>query len=259
VVSIKTKKAKISPKEMKRDPMWELYEKTAGKIEPHRPKLIKGIAVIAGAIALAAIVYMIMGFQTGRGQQAFARALEIHNAQVVLPGSDTEKNKSSTKKTYTDEQQKYKDAAAAFDSVASSYSSFREISRYYAAVNRVHFDPAKAQNELEQLSKDSSDVGFWSKTALAELYAATNQPDKAIEVYQKLKENSGPLPKSLVLYNLGRLYERQGKTQEAVQAYVETATANRSSDEGKKAQERLNALDPEAAKKLPPEKKDDES
>jgi tetratricopeptide (TPR) repeat protein len=255
VVSIKTKKAKITAKEMKRDPMWEFYAKTAEKVSPHKQQLIYGVVGIGAAIALGAIIYLIMNFQTGRGQEAFARALEIHNAQVIQPGSDTPKN--TNKKSYTDEQQKYKDAAAAFDSVASSYSSFREISKYYAAINRAHFDQPKAQAELEQLSKDKSDVGFWSRMGLAELYASSKQPDKSIEVYQQLKDNPGPVQKSLILYNLGRLYERQGKNAEAVQAYVESATANRSSDEGRKSVERINVLDPAAAKKLPPEKKEE--
>jgi tetratricopeptide (TPR) repeat protein len=257
VSSPKAKKGKLTVKEMKRDPMWDLYENVNSKIAPYKQQLIRGAIGLVALVAIGSLGYVLINYFNSRGQEAFGQALEIYNAQVIAPGSDAEKNKNSAKKSYPDEQQKYKEAAAAFDNVAASYSSHRDIAKYYAALSRTHFDPAKAQSDLEAMSKENTEIGFWSKVGLAESYAAAGQFDKAVATYQQLKDNPGPLPKSLVLYNLGHLYERQGKSKEAIEAYYQSASADRSSAEGKKAHDRLNVLDPATAKKVPPEKKED--
>ncbi|MEW6733979.1 MAG: tetratricopeptide repeat protein [Acidobacteriota bacterium] len=251
MVSVKAKKGKITVKEMKRDPMWELYEKVTVKLEPYKEKIVYGVIGVVIVIVLGSLITLLMSYMSSRGQEALAKALEIYNSPVAAAGSEALQNKA--KKSYTDEQQKYKEAAEAFDKVAADYSSQKEVARYYAALSRSYFDAAKAQTELEELAKSNSDVGFWSKVALAESYAASDKADRAIAIYQQLKDNSGTLPKSLVFYNIGRLYERQKNTAEAIKAYFESASADRSSAEGKKANERLNVLDPATAKKLPPE------
>lgn len=234
----------------------DFYENTVTRIEPYKKQLVYGAVGLVGAIVLFAIVSMVMSYQSSQSQAALARALEIYNAPIVTPGQDAERFKG--KKTYADKQQKYKEAAAAFDDVAANHSAVRDVARYWAAMSRAQFDPTKAQTDLEALSKESSDIGFWSKIGLAETYAATEQTDRAIGLYQQLKDNSGPLPKSVILYNLGRLYERQNKTTEAIDAYFQAASANRSSDEGRKSEERLNVLAPDKVKTLPAEVKNED-
>lgn len=242
------------------DPLWNLYDTIYMKIEPRRKQITYGVSFFIGLILVGSLAYGIMSSRTAQAQADFGLALDVYKADVIKPGSEEEKNRNPAKKSFTDEKEKYKQAATDFDKVAENYSSYREVSRYYAAMSRTYYDPAKAQTDLEALSKGSSDVSLWAKIGLAELYAATGQTDKAITAYQGLKENSGTLPKSIVLYSLGRLYERQGNNTEAIAVYTEAAKANRSSAEGRKAYERLNVLDPVAAGKLPPEepKKDDD-
>jgi predicted negative regulator of RcsB-dependent stress response len=197
-----------------------------------------------------------MEYRMNTAQKALSGALEIYNSPVVAANSP--EAKESKKKTYTDEKEKYKQAAQAFETVANSYSVVGSLARYYAAISRSHFDPPKAQTELEAISKETSEIGTWAKVSLAESYAANEQVDKAIAIYQQIKDGNATLPKTLVLYSLGRLYERQSKTNEATEAYVQTATADRNSSEGRKAIERLNIIAPEKVKNLPPEKADDE-
>jgi tetratricopeptide (TPR) repeat protein len=257
VVSTNPKKGKITAKGLRHDPLWDLVGTLNDKIGPHKQTLIYGVLGVVGAIVLGSIVYMVMNMQSSRGQAALASALEIYNAPVVTAGSEEAKN-SAGKKTYPDKQQKFKEAATAFDGVANNHSSYEKIARYYAAMSRTHFDPAQAQTQLEALKGESSEVGFWSKIGLAELFSATGQIDKAIAAYQELKENPGPLPKSLIFYNLGLLYERQGKNAEAIDAYFKSASDNRKSAEGRKSNERLNVLDPATAKKLPVVKEEEE-
>jgi tetratricopeptide (TPR) repeat protein len=242
------------------DPLWNLYDSIYMKIEPRRKQITYGVTFFIGLILVGSLAYGIMSSRTAQAQAAFGLALDVYKADILKPGSEEDKNRNPAKKSFTDEKEKYKQAATEFDKVATNYSSYREVSSYYAAMSRTYYDPAKAQTDLETLSKSNSDVGLWSKIGLAELYAATGQTDKAITAYQALKDNSGTLPKSVVLYTLGRLYERQGNNTEAITVYTEAAKANRSSTEGRRAYERLNILDPVVAGKLPPEepKKDDD-
>lgn len=242
------------------DPLWNLYDSVYLKVEPKRKQILYGFGLFIGLILAGSLAYGIISSRVAASQEAFANALEIYKADVIKPGSEEDKNKNPAKKFYTEEQQKYKDAAQEFDKVASSYSAYREVANYYAAMSRTHFDQAKAQTDLEALSKNTTEVALWAKIGLAEHYAATGQTDKAIATYQTLKEGNSVLPKSMILYNLGRLYERQNNMAEAINAYTEAAKANRSSAEGRKSYERLSFLDSAAAEKLPPEdtKKDDD-
>jgi tetratricopeptide (TPR) repeat protein len=257
VVSPKTKQGKVNIKQSPTDPLWELFYNVSAKLEAYRQTLVYGAIAVVAAVILGSIIYMFVNSQRSQGQEAFAQALDIYNAPVVKAGSDDAKNIPAGKKTYPEQQQKFKDAATAFDNVANNHSSFATLARYYGAMSRTHFDQSKAQSELEALSKESSDVGFWSKIALAELYAASGQNDKALSAYQQLKDNSGPLPKSHILYNLGRIYERAGKNPEAIDSYFQSAQADRSSGDGRKSVERLNVLAPDKVKNLPPEKKEE--
>jgi tetratricopeptide (TPR) repeat protein len=242
------------------DPLWNLYDTIYLKIEPRRKQITYGVGLFIGLILVGSLAYGIISSRTAKAQADLGLALETYKAEVIKPGSEQDKTKNPAKKFFTDEKEKYKQAATEFDKVAVNHSTYREIASYYAAMSRTYYDPAKAQIDLETLSKSNSDIGLWAKIGLAELYASLGQADKAIAAYQSLKDNSGTLPKSLILYTLGRLYESQGKTAEAISSYAEAAKANRSSAEGRKAYERLNILDPKEAEKLPPEelKKEDD-
>ncbi len=235
------------------DPLWNLYDSIYLKIGPKRKQIVSGVSLFIGLILIGSLAYGVLSSRTAKAQEALAGALEIYKADVIKPGSEEDKNKNPARKTYTDEQQKYKDAATEFDKVAADYSSYHDIASYYAAMSRTHFDLSKAQADLENLSKNNSSVSLWAKIGLAELYASTGQTEKAVTAYQQLKDTSGALPKSVIFYNLGRLYERQGNSKEAIDAYTEAAKDNRSSAEGRKAYERLNILDSAAAQKIPSE------
>lgn len=254
--SAKTKQGKIKTVEANiQDPLWGVLENFVDLFEKKKQTIIYAALGVIGVVIIGSIIYGINSYQKGKAQEAFSKALEIYNAEVIKPG--TTENVKKSQKTYLDEKQKYKEAAEAFDRVAADHSSVATPARYYAALSRTHFDATKAQTELEQLSKQSSEVSDLAKMALAESYIAANQLDKAIETYKQMKEGSAKLSKSLIFYNIGRLYERQGKTKEAVDQYFQAASTDASSEEGRRAKDRLESLDPETAKKLPPEKKEE--
>lgn len=237
-------------KAIRQDPLWELYGK---EIEPRWRQLVYWGGIAGLVIVIGALVYGLFSMRITNSQKALAQALEIYNADVAKPAGAEAEAPNPNKRTYPDEKQKYQEAATAFDNVATNHATYKDIASYYAALSRTHFDPAKAQTDLEILSKNDSDIGFWSRLGLAELYAATGQTEKGIEVYKQLKTTPGPLPKAVLLYNLGRLYERANKSTEAVDVYLESIKMDSASAEGRQSRERLNLIDPAAISKLPPE------
>lgn len=247
----KAKPAKVKQvKQDFHDPLWELYYKYEAKIMEKKGTIINTFIGVLAVLVVGGVVVAFFNYRKAKGQEAMAGALEIYNAPVVKP----EEVKDAKTKVYTDAQQKYKEAATAFDAVASAYSEQAQTARFYAAISRIHFDQPKAQAELEALSKESGDLGFWAKLALAESYTASGQYDKALASYNQMKDSPGQLTKALMLYNIGTIYELQGKRKEAADAYFQSASAARSSSEGRKAASRLEALDAELFKKLPEEK-----
>ncbi|MEM4251857.1 MAG: tetratricopeptide repeat protein [Candidatus Bathyarchaeia archaeon] len=232
------------------DPLWEFYYKHEAKIMEKKGVIINAAIGVLAVLVLGGAVIAFLNYRKAKGQEAMASALEIYNAPVVKP----EEVKDAKTRVYTDAQQKYTAAAAAFDAVAAAHSGQAQTARFYAAISRNHFDQPKAQAELEALSKESGDLGFWAKVALAESYTASGQYDKALALYNQMKDNPGQLTKALVLYNIGAIYELQGKRKEAADAYFQSASNARSSSEGRKAATRLESLDAELFKKLPEDK-----
>ena len=100
--------------------------------------------------------------------------------------------------------------------------------------------PAKTDNPTSDLAR----------LALAESYAANGDNDKAISLYQQLL-TSAPNLKPAVEVGLGRVYEKSGDLEKAVEAYLEAAKPDRSSGAGAEAEKRISAIAPDRLKDLP--------
>ena len=79
----------------------------------------------------------------------------------------------------------------------------------------------------------------------------TGDYEKAISLYQRLLDSPTNL-KPAVEIGLGHVYEKTGDTEKAVEAYLEAARPDRSTDAGSEAEKRLMAIAPDRLKELPP-------
>ena len=246
------RKKKVSVKEMKfrHDPMIRFYDKTQDWLQERGRPLVIAVGIVAGLVLLYAVGSFYFGYRKSSAQAAFAQAVEKFNAPVQDPATPT--TAPPTGKYYSDEETKWRESAEAFERLANDYSGYYgAIGRYYAGASYLHFDRDKGMSLLEQVAKmnetPTSDLG---RLALAENYAANGDNEKAISLYQQLL-SSAPNLKPAVEVGLGRVYEKTGDIEKAVEAYLEAAKPDRSSGAGAEAEKRLSAIAPDRLKDLP--------
>jgi len=248
------RKSKVSVKEMKfrHDPMIRFYEKTQEWLQEKGRPFVIAVGIIAGIIVLYAVGSYFFDYRKAKAENAFAEAVEKFNAPVQ--DSTTPTTTPSAGQTYGDEQTKWQESAEAFERLASDYSGYYgTIGRYYAGVCYLHIDRDKGISLLEQVAgKKDQPTSDLARLALAENYAANDDNEKAISLYEQLLRSSTNL-KPAVEVGLGRVYEKIGDTEKAVEAYLEAARPDRSTDAGSEAEKRLAAIAPDRLKELPPQ------
>jgi len=240
-------KPKLTVKEMKRDPLVELFEQARGWFFENSDKYKKPAIIVAAVILVAVGIYYLLSFRTTRAESRLASALEIYNAPVADP---LPKNEPIAFKT---DKEKYEKALQAFNAASGAHSTYGEIAQYYAAISQLKLDAAKGRAQLEALTTRNSLVGRLALFALADSYKQAGEYDKAAELFKKLSDSPGDMPKPMILLNLAGVYEAQGKKKEAEELYLSVAREDRSSEAGREAVNKLGALNPEAVESLPPE------
>jgi tetratricopeptide (TPR) repeat protein len=201
--------------------MVRFYDRTQEWLQERGRPAVIAVGVIVGVILLYIAGSYFFEYRKTKAQTAFAEALEKFNAPIQDP---TSTNPAPTGKFYTDEQTKWRESAEAFDHLANDYSSYYgSIGRYYAGVSYLHVDRDKGLSLLDQTaSRNDPPTSDLARLALAENYAINGDSDKAISLYQQLLTSSKNL-KQAVEVGLGRIYEKTGDTEKAVDAYLEAA------------------------------------
>jgi len=246
------RKKKVSVKDMKfrHDPMIRFYEKTQDWLQERGRPIVIAVGVIAGLVLLYAAGSYYFDYRKGNAETAFSQAIEKFVAPVQDLSTPTTSPPSG--KYYTDEQTKWRESAEAFERLANDYSGYYgAIGLYYAGASYLHIDRDKGISLLEQVAgKNDRPTSDLARLALAESYAANGDNDKAISLYQQLL-TSAPNLKPAVEVGLGRVYEKTGDLEKAVDAYLEAAKPDRSSGAGAEAEKRLSAIAPDRLKDLP--------
>ncbi|MFY9557839.1 MAG: tetratricopeptide repeat protein [Blastocatellia bacterium] len=245
------KKKKVSVKEMKfkHDPMIRFYEKTQDWLQERGRPFVIALGVIAGLVLLYVAGSYFFDYRKTKAETAFAEAIEKFNAPVQ---DATSTSPPPTGKFYTDDQTKWRESAEAFERLANDYSGYYgSIGRYYAGVCYLHIDRDKGISLLDQVaSKNDQPTSDLARLAIAENCAANVEYEKAISLYQQLLGSATSL-KPAIEVGLGRVYEKTGDTEKAVEAYLEAARPDRSSGAGAEAEKRLSAIAPDRLKELP--------
>lgn len=261
-VAVATNEPKDKPRYQ--DPF---QQRVGGKIEDAGKKLEgQGRNILYGLAALVVlgivvwIIYAWSGRSNAAAQTALGKAIEISQSRVT----DTPVPAGSTEKTFKTEKERAEAAVAEFQSVAEKFGGdVGQKAKYFAAVNRMGLDRAAAIAELEELAKTGNEVGTLSKFALAQAKVGDGKTDEAVAIYQELSAMSDPIvSKETINFELAKLYEKQGKKQEAVDLLfnlVKTASEVKDADgkpvtltpTAQSAKEKLNELDPEKAKEIP--------
>lgn len=226
----------------------------------------KGRTILYAIGALAVLLILIMLFMkwssrsNGAAQTALGKAIEITQAQISETGTPA----GATQKSYKTEKERSEAAIAEFQAVADKFGgAVGEKARYFIAVNHLTVDRPTGIQELESLASGSSDTAKLAKFALAQTRVDDNRLDDAVAIYQELAAMSDPIvAKATINFELAKIYEKQGKKQEATDIYYNIAkTASEAKDlDGKpfkmtetatNAKDKLKQLAPEKAKEIP--------
>lgn len=253
----KEKKTYVDPIQQKVIPR---IEDAGKKLEGRGRTILYGIAAL---VLLAVLVTVLMRWNArtgGAAQAALGKAIETSQAQIT----ETAPPAGSAQKTFKTEKERAEAAIAEFQAVVDKFGGDAgEKATYFIAINRLAIDRPAAIQELEGLSNSNSDTGKLAKFALAQTRAGDNRLDDAAVLYQELAAMSDPIvAKDTISFELAKIYEKQGKKQDAADIYFNIAKkASEAKDaDGKaipltetatNAKEKLKELDPDRAKEIP--------
>jgi hypothetical protein len=223
----------------------------------------KTILYAIGAIMLVAlVVFAVLKWtrsSSAQAQAALGKAIDVSSAQISQAGTPP----TSNEKTYKTEKERAEAAIPLFQNVVEQYGGEAgEKAKYFIAVNKLYLDRTAAIQELETLSNGSSTTAKLAKFALAQTRADDNKLDDAVNIYQELAGMDDPVvAKDTINFELAKIYEKQGKKQEAADLYFNIAkAASEAKDRDGKpvrmtqtatdAKDKLKDLDPERAKQI---------
>jgi hypothetical protein len=219
---------------------------------------------IGGLILVGLLVLFFVKWsnrKTDEARQALGHAITIAKAPIMttpLGGSEI---------TFSSEKERAQRAIEEFEKVAAKYGDpYRSQSRYFIATHRLALDREKGISELAELSNSQiAEVAALSKFALAQAKESDGKFDEAAQLYSELARlNSATVTSETANLRLAKVYEKQGKKQEAVDLLfniVDTSrktesadnTTSRTSAAAREAAEELQKLDPDRHAQLPPE------
>jgi hypothetical protein len=188
---------------------------------------LKVTAAIVAVVTLGAwLLSYFQGTRNREAEQAFSEALETFQAPVgpapPVGGAPGPRFATAT--------EKYQKAAAAFDALGSKYPSLSagKRARYYAALSRAELgelDAAeKALGEIASYRDAEALEPVLARMALADLQSRRGQPEKAVDSYRKLLDDTNAgVPKDHVLMRLAGALEDAKRGSEAEASYQRLA------------------------------------
>lgn len=236
-------------------------EDASRKFEGKGKNVLYALAALAVLAVLLGIFFTWNYRSSATAQTALGKAIETSQAVV---GDTPPPAGAASAKTFKTHKERAEASIIEFQAVADKHSGeVAQKAKYFIAVNRLITDRAAGVQELENLAKSNDEVGKLSKFALAQAKADEGKADEAVALYNELAAMENPLiAKDTINFELAKIYEKQGKKQEAADLYYNIAkiAADAKDFDGKavaltqtarQAKEKLTALDPERAKEIP--------
>ncbi len=245
-----------------RDATISAFDRLGDRFEGKGPTLLYAIAAVVALAVLVGLWSWWSGRRNDEARRALGKAIEIAEAPVSpSPPPD------STAPSFTNERERAEKAVKEFQQVAARYGDpYREIARYFAAVNLLTVDRNQGLGELEAISKSGNrDVAARAKFALAQANEADGQYDAAAALYRELAGEKEPVVSTdTVNLRLAAVYEKQNKKKEAVDILFQLAETARkaqgkdgkpapASAAAREAAQKLETLDPARYAQLPPD------
>lgn len=235
-------------------------EEAGKKLEGQGRNILYGVAAIAVLAVIVWIFYTWSGSTSAEAQTALGKAIETSQATI----SDLPVPAGSTVKSFKTQKERSEAAIAEFNAIADKFGGEAgKKAKYFAAVNRLLIDRQAGIQELDALKGAGGAVGSLSKFTLAQALADDGKLDEASVLYKEVASSGDKtVPVESVNFELAKLYEKQGKTQDAVEILfdlVKSASESKDMDgrsvplsaTAQSAKDKLEQLDPAKAKEIP--------
>ena len=240
----------------------ETFDRVGHRLEGKGPVILYSIAGLIALAALFGLYSWWSGRRDAEASLALGSAIKIAEAPITTgtpqPGQ--------TGPTFPSERERAQKAMQEFEVVANKYGDpYRELARYFRAVQTLTVDRKKGLDDLQGLTRsDNADVAARSKFALAQAKEADGQLDEAAALYNELlKDKEARVAPDTLNLRLASIYEKQGKKDAASDILfrmIEEARKAKGKD-GKplpetasvrEADSKLETLNPERYAQLPP-------
>lgn len=242
--------ARLSRKDMKRDDFANAMERSVEYAEAHTRMILYAIGAV---VVLAALVFGIRAIFAQKAAAASAElgyALKVYEAPIAATGA---KPQDKEQPSFPDEASRRERARQLFEGVRAHHSSTASadiaglyLAQIAASTGRLD-EAGKLWREFIDSHKDSAAAA----EARLNLYDLERRQGKAEELVRQLNpmvdDSSSPLPKDVVLYQLGLTYDKLQRKQEAISAYQKIVDEFPQSGYRQEAQQKLAALDPSRA------------
>jgi tetratricopeptide (TPR) repeat protein len=237
-----TVSGRMTRHDMKQDDAVVLIEKVR-KYSTKHPGLVRyGLAGAAGLLVLLVAGSLYFSQRGAAAAELLRRAQFRFSAQISAEGASP----AAAVPTFASEAERDRAALELFDQLAARYprSSEGRLAGLYqglilARTGRLPEAEAALGRFLQRPTSPA--LAMVARTQLADVLTRKGDAAGALSSYSAAAEDpSGSYPRDWALYYLARELERQGKTQEAVEAYRKITTEFPSSphafEAGKKAQ-----------------------
>ena len=208
----------ISRKELKQDRIKETIEHGAEAVLSHG----QFAALLVAVLAVLAIGYGGWHFyierQTAQASVGFDQAMKAYQGRVGPPTPS-----DPGEATYADEKARSQDAFNKFGKLADTYPSTNpgKLARYYTALCLEDLDKQnQALEELKKISGSSDrELGAMAQYQMGVIYARTGKPEDAVKLLRVLADKPSVLvPRPLVLLELAGAL-RNSNPKEAANIY----------------------------------------
>ena len=225
-----------------------LMDRLGDKLEGKGKTILYGVGALILLVAVAGLYMRWSHKKQDEALRALGRGITIATAPISPVASTDPANL-----TFTSERERAQRAAEEFQKVVAKYGDpYRTEARYFAATNQLLFDRNQAINELAELSRSGNvDVATLAKFALAQAKEADGNLDEAAQLYRDLAaQNTAIVTSETASLRLARVYDKQGKKQEAADLLFNMVDAARKAKDADGAPKMESAAVREAVKEL---------
>ena len=145
-------------------------------------------------------------------------------------------------KSYTSAAERAKAAQAEFLKIANDYSMTPngKYARYMAGVSAMQAgDNAGAESLLKEAGNYGKDIGALAKYALANLYERQGKTDDAVKMYRETAAlNASSVPRTTAQLDLAAFYESKQQNDQAIKVYEEIVKQEQDANQPAKGKEK---------------------